>query len=154
MLTKPITCQRVKTICFSTCLDQTPHMLGRTQNISQRVLNKQNISQQRHKMHLNICWPNPSHASGAQNASQHKTKPITCLRRHHMLLPSIQYSYVDKTQPMPAKTKCTSTRYEQTNHMQARSQKVSQHVLSKTIPCQRGQKMLLNMCPQNSSHAS
>ena len=32
--------------------------------------------------------------------------------------------------------------------MQGRSENVSQHVLSKPIPCQRGHKMYLNLCGQ------
>ena len=111
----------------------TPPMPARTYNTSQLVVTKpppmpartQDAShvltlviqcQQGHKMFLSLCWPNLSHAS--------------------------EY------------TKCISRREWQTHPMPARTHIVSQHVLTKTIPCQRGQKNHRNMCWANPSHSS
>ena len=46
-----------------TCVAQTPPMPARTQNASQHVLTKPLQCQRGHKMHLNMCWPNTSHAN-------------------------------------------------------------------------------------------
>ena len=77
------------------------------------------------------------------NASQHVlTKPIPCQGGHkmylNMRLPNPYYASED--------TKFISTYVDQTHPMPARTQNVSQHVLSKPFPWQRWQKMHLNMC--------
>jgi hypothetical protein len=50
-------------------------------------------------------------------------------------------------------TKCISIWVDQTLHMPAKTWNLSQLVLTKRIPCQRGLKMYLNMCQPNPSHA-
>jgi hypothetical protein len=58
---KLISCQRgYKKI--STYVDQTHHTPGSTLNVYQLVLSKLNPRQREYKMHLNVCWPIPSHA--------------------------------------------------------------------------------------------
>jgi hypothetical protein len=57
----PHACEETK--CISTCVDQTPPMQARTQNISQLVLNKPIPCQRGHKMYHILSWLNPSHAS-------------------------------------------------------------------------------------------
>ena len=106
------------TKCTSTCVDRTHSMLARTQNASQQVLTKPHICQREHKInlnscpmtvrtqkYLNICLPNPVHASEdtstistcvdeshpmparPQNVSQLVlTKPISCQRGHKLKL--------------------------------------------------------------------
>jgi hypothetical protein len=100
---------------ISTCVDETPPIPARTPNASQLVLIKTLPCQWGLKMYLNICWPNPSHASEDR--------------------------------------KCNSTCVEQTPTMAARTQSVSQHVLTKSLP-QNGHKMHLNLCWPNTTHAS
>ena len=84
VLTKPVPCLQGREIylnmcwqnpshsseetkCISRCDVQTPPSLGMTQNPSQHVLTKQNPCQRGRIMHLNMCWPNPSHAARTQN---------------------------------------------------------------------------------------
>ena len=116
-------------MCFNflvllTCVDQTDNLATSKQNAFQHVLTKRLICQRGHKIRV--------HASEEQIAFQQSlTKHIRCQRSHQMLLiiclliphlpPFSQYSYFDETHPMPAKIKCTSTRYEKTHHMPART---------------------------------
>ena len=51
------------TKCISTYVDYTRPMQTRTQIDSQLVLTKPIPCQLGHKIYLNLCWPNPSHAS-------------------------------------------------------------------------------------------
>ena len=90
---------------ISSCVDQTRPMFARELNVSQHVLPKPILSQRGHKMYLNICWPNPTHARGnrkcistcvdltylmsarTQNLSQLElTKPLPCQWEHKMYL--------------------------------------------------------------------
>ena len=133
VLKKSIPCQRGHKICLnlcgpnlslawedteyiSTCVDQTNLTTARTQNVSQVVLTKHHSCQPGPKMHLNLCWPDASHAS--------------------------------------EDPKCISTCVDQTPPMTARTQNASQHVLTKRLPCQRGNKTYLNMCWPNLSNDS
>ena len=84
-------------------------------------------------MLLNMCWPNPTHAS------KHTKCIWTC------------FDYINDANE---DTKCIWTCIEQTNSISARTQNVSQHVLTKQIPCQRGRKMNLNMSWSNPSHTN
>ena len=128
--------------CISTYVDQTPPMPGRTQdasqlvdqthpmpartqNVCQPVLIKPILCKGINKIHLNICWPNPSCASMI----------IKCI-----------LTLVEE--------KCISTCVDQTHPMPSRTQNASQLVPSKSNPCQRLHKMHLNMCWPNPSHAS
>jgi hypothetical protein len=69
--------------CTSTCVGQTPPMPAGIQNATQYVLTKPIPCQRGHKIHLNLCWPNPSHASN-------ESKCITIC--------------VDQTHPLPSRT--------------------------------------------------
>ena len=51
------------TKCILTCVDQILPMPARTENISQHVFKKSVQWNRWHKMHFNMCWPKPSHAS-------------------------------------------------------------------------------------------
>ena len=48
--------------CIARCVEQTHRMPGRTQNISQLELIKPLSCKLGQKMHLNLSWPNLSHA--------------------------------------------------------------------------------------------
>ena len=82
---------------------ETILMPARTQNASKHVLTKPIPCQREHKINLNMCWPNSSHASEApnyistcgdqtllmpariQNPCQHEfTKPLPCPRGNKM----------------------------------------------------------------------
>ena len=90
------------TKCPSTCGDETCNKPARIQIKSLFEVTNTVPCQQEHKMHLNLCWPNLSHASEdistcfdqtplmaatRQNIPQLVlTKPRTCQRGHHMHL--------------------------------------------------------------------
>jgi hypothetical protein len=52
--------QHGHTIFISTCVDKTPPMTARTQHLSLLVLTEPLPRQWRHKLHLIMCWLNPS----------------------------------------------------------------------------------------------
>ena len=92
-----------------------------------------------------MCWPTPPMPARTQNASRHVlTKLIQCQRGQSQYLnmsrPNITHSSLD--------TKCISTCVDQTNPIPDRTEKASQHVLTKPIPCQLGHKIYLNLCWQ------
>jgi len=64
---------------ISTHVDQAPPISARTLNVPQLVLNKPKQCQREHKMHLNMCWPNPSHTSEDTRCI---SKLIQCQRGH------------------------------------------------------------------------
>ena len=78
------------------------------------------------------------------------TKLIPCQRVHKM--------YRRMSWPIPTHaseiTKSISTCFGQTHNMPVRAQNISQHVLTKRKPCQRGQTMHIKMRWPNLSHAS
>ena len=104
-----------------TCVDQYP-----------------NPRQREHKMHLNMCWPNPFMPARTLDPSLH-----VCQRDHKMFLnlcwlkPFYGMEYI----------KCISTCEDETHPMPARTQKLS-HVLTKPIWCQRVHKMHFKKCCQ------
>ena len=49
---------------------------------------------------------------------------------------------------------CISTCVDQNQAIPARTQNIPKHVLTKSIPCQRGHKMYRHMCWANTSHAT
>ena len=114
------------TKCISTCVNQTsPTSQHFPQHVClkihyQHVLTKRIRCQRAHIMHLKICWPNPINASKDT-------------KRNSTSKPNSYYVSWD--------TKCISTCGDQKCHMPARIQKVSQLVLTKTLPCLRGFKM-------------
>ena len=108
--------------------------------------------QRGHKMHINMFWPNPTHASDnincfstwvyqsspmparTQNSSQHVlTKPIPCHRGHKM---NLNWCWPNVTDVSEGK------------------RKLLQLVLTKTNPWKRGHKTYLNMSWPNTSPAS
>ena len=132
-----------------------------------------------HKMHLNWCWPNHSHAN-------EDTKYISsCVDQFHSSKDSKSISwwipsqarkdtkyistFVDHTQSMPTWTQnisqpvkikplfkrdltnCISTIFLPTP---LRTQNAFQHVLTNPLLCQRGHKMHHNMCSPKPYHAS
>jgi hypothetical protein len=62
VLTKPIACLRGQK-CISKCFDKPPPMTPGTQSASQHVLIKPLPCQRVHKIYLNLCGTNQSHAS-------------------------------------------------------------------------------------------
>ena len=136
-------------------------MPSRTQNISQIVLTKPIPCQQGHKMYLNLCWTNHPHVSENRkyiSTCVDQTYPMPaqhlcwtkCQWRHKMYLNLCWPNNSDASED----TKCNSTCVNQTPSIPARTQNVSQLVLTKHFPCQRGHKMHLNMCRPILSHAS
>ena len=125
-------CEETK--CTSKWVDQTHPMPAMTENVSQPMLTKSLPCLRGPKMLFNICWPNPSHHS-------ENTKYIST-----WVWPNFSHTIDDR--------KCISTCVDQTHPMPARTKNVSQHVFKKFLPCQRGHKMHLNMCWQNTSHDS
>ena len=111
------------TKCISTCVKNTPPIPARTQNASHYVLTKMIHCQQVHKMHVNTCWPNPTHAS-------ENTSILTC---------------VVQTPPMPASTQDASQQaLTKVIQMLVWTHNVSQIVLTKPNPFHRIHKMHLN----------
>ena len=121
------------------------------------------------KMYLNLCWSKPNHVSEEtkyfikcidqnphmteriQNIILHVlTKPLLCQRARKM---HINMGWLNSLHASDD-TKCISTCVDQTHTMPVRTQNVSQHLLTKPNPCQRGRKMKLNMCWPITTHAS
>ena len=102
-----------------------------------------------HKMHLYMCSPNPSHASK-------DTKYISTCADQTYLFESKDTKCICWTNASNARedTKCIQTCVVQSHLMSARTQNVSQHVLTELIPCQRGHKINFNMSWANPNHAS
>ena len=80
------------------------------------------------KKHLNIFWPNPSHASENTTSRASKTQNVS--------------TSVAQTHSMTAKKKCISTCVHKTHPIPVRKQHVSEQVLTKFSPCQRGKKSI------------
>jgi hypothetical protein len=59
----------------------------------------------------------------------------------------------DPTHLMPAKTQKYLNMIDQTYLMPVRTKNLSQHVLTKPLSCQRGDKIRLNMCSPNPTNA-
>ena len=116
-----------------------------------------------------MCWPKPSHASEdlesiltcvkqtdlmtarTHNVSQHVlTNLIICQRGHRMYLNMCWQSPSHASD----ETKCISTCVDQTPPISETIDNVSQYVLSKLLPCQRGHKTFLIMCWPTPSHIS
>jgi len=99
-------------------------MPASTQNASQYVLNRPLVYQQRHKMLLNMCW--------ARTNSENK--------KIHLIICWSNVSHATED------TKFISTCVYQTHPMPARTQYVTQLVLTYPILCQWGHKIYLNLC--------
>ena len=134
--------------CISKCVDKT--------HPCQRV----------HIMHHNMCWTDPSYTSKdtkclltcvereqtarIKNSFHHLLiKPLTCHRGHKI--------YLNMRLPNPSNasedTICNSTCVDLPHPMPVRTQNISQLVLTKIIPVQRGDIMHLSMCWQTSMPA-
>ena len=126
---------------ISTCVDQTPLMAATRQNIPQLVLTKPRTCQRCH-MHLNMCWPIPSYAIEDTKfipACVDQTKPSQRIFKMHLKIyyPNLTHAIQD--------TKYISNCVDQTYPMPARTQDVSQLVLTNPLPCQRGNTMYLKI---------
>ena len=101
---------------------------------SQHMLTTPFPCQWRHKIHLNMCWPNTSH-------QRKGTKLIS--------------TWVDQSQLMTARpTKCISTCVDQTPPNPARKQNVFQLEMFKHLPCQQEHEIYLNVCWPNTTNAT
>ena len=118
---------REDTKCISTCIDPTPPMSLRAQNVSLHVLSKPIPCLRGHKIYLNLCWPNPF-----------------ILQRKHRKHLNLCWTYLSHAS---VDTKCI-TFDDHTNPIQ----NASQYVLTKRIPRERENKIYLKMCWQNPSH--
>ena len=67
---------------ISTCVEQTALRPTRIQNISQLVLIKLFPCLGGHKIYLNMCWPNPYHAS--EDTPYELTKAFPCQLGHNL----------------------------------------------------------------------
>ena len=111
-----------------------------TQNAAHKVLTKPIPYHRRHKMHLNMWWPNLNHAieflswQNPSNASQDKNATQHVLNKHILA----HKMHVNLCWPNPSNasedTICISTRVNQT------------HSMTNAIQCQREHKMYFNMC--------
>ena len=113
------------TIYISTYVDHTHSMQARKQYVSQLVLNKLLLTLRIDKIYLTLCCPNTSRSSK-------DTKHIsTCTDQN---LPCQQWDemYLNMLRPYLSHA--------------SNAKNVSQHVMTKPIPCQRGYKMHLYMC--------
>ena len=107
--------------------------------------------QRGHKMYLNMCWPKPSLTRENRKCIStcvEKTPPMAAGEKinHNLCWPNPSHACEYQ--------KCIPTSDVQTHLMPVRTEKLSQNVLSKQIPCQRGHKIYLNMCRPNPSNAS
>jgi hypothetical protein len=116
---------------ITTFVDKTPLMPARTQNVCHLVLTMsartENVSQ------LELTKPNPHMPTITKNKAQH------VLAKHYHASTG---------------TKSIATCGDQTHSIQERSEKVSQHALTKLMPCHRAQKMHINMCWPDPTHIS
>ena len=119
---------------YISCVEQTRPMSTRTQNAYQLMLTTTIPCQRGHKMFLNLCWPNVS---------------LACFDRKCIL------TCVDQiTQKKRAHIKYILTCVNQTHIMPAKTQNLSQFVLTKPLPFQHGNNMYLNFSCPNASLAS
>ena len=143
--------------CTSTCVYQTHSKPARikqylnlccsnlsgpanTQNVSHLVLIEPLTCQRRHKMHLNMCWPNPSHDSEEKeyiSTCDYQTVPMTASTQNECEYTNWICTYVDQTNPMSVRTK-----------------NASQKLFIKPLTCQRRHKVHLNLLWRNRSHAT
>jgi len=129
-----------RTIFISTCYKRTNPMPSRTQNIYQPILSDtgeaQNVfhymvtQQILHKINLNKCWTHPFHVSKV------KVDLKMCWTIHSLASDKTQITCIDQTHPLPSRTEIRS-----------------QLLLTKPLSCKQGQKMHLNLCWLNPSHA-
>ena len=138
------------TKCISTCVDQT------------------NPLPRRRKMHLEMCWPNLSHASEDlkfKSTWVDHTFHIPSWIKHISTCFHYTIPMAARTRTNASDTKCimkhvmtnfasddtkfTSTCIDQNPHIPGRTQNISHNVLS----CQCGQKIHLNTSWPNTSHA-
>ena len=121
------------TKCISTCIYQNPsYNKEDTKWISTCVEQTPHMPMITQNYH-NMCWPNPRILARTEIPLQH-------------VWPNPSHTSEDTT--------CISTRGDLAPPMAARTQCVSQLVLTKHITCQREHKILLNMCWPSYSHAS
>ena len=119
-----------------------------TQNTSQHMLTKPLPWQRGHKMYINFCRPNLSHANDGTNCSS------LCVEQTHHTPNTSHLNMCWPNPYMPRRTQDASQFVDKTHPMPARIQNVCQLVLIKPILCQEILKMLLNMCWPNPSYAS
>ena len=122
-------------------------MPARSQITSQHVPTKLYLFQQGYKIISQNVLTNPART---HKVSQHVLiKSLPCLRVHKMQLkmcwPNLSYASKDKIH--------LDICWPNTS-MPARKENLSQHVLNKSLICQRGQKLNLNMCWTNPTNAN
>ena len=159
VLTKPIPCRSAHKMHHH-MRSPKPAMLSRTHNASQHVLTKILPYQRVHKLHLKMCLQKT-----IQCYQEHKThlNPYWTNPYHAFKGKICITNRDDQTHPMTARTqdvsqpvltKPISTCIDETHPMQARTQNASQHVLMKLIQCKRGHKIHLNVYRPSSYNAS
>ena len=153
VLPKPIECQRglnmyinkcwchasEDLICTSKCVDQTHPIPAKTQNVSQNMYrpNSSNASEiaecltchRRHKMFLNMCWPNTSHSR------EYRKWISTCVyQTPHITAKTQNASQHGLTLQFQREQKWISACVKQSPPLPARTQNVLQNVLMKPLP--------------------
>ena len=153
-VTKQIICQRGHKIYLKMCLPNPSHVGEHKKYLNLCWPNPS------HKMQLNMCWPNLSYVSKdkihldicspntsmparTKNSSQHVLNNSLICQRGHKLNLNMCWTNPANTNKG---TKCISPWFDKNPQMPARTQNSSQHVLNKTLKCQRGHKMYLNLC--------
>ena len=110
----------------------TPFMPSRSQNASQIMSSKNNPCQQEHKMHLNMCWPNPFQTSV-------DTKYITtCVEKTYPIpvrTQNLSLHVFTKPIPRPWANKMYLNLCWRNPPMPATTHNVSQLVLNKPLQC-------------------
>ena len=141
-----------ETKCISTCADQTPPMPAKKQNLSQYKfkINPFLANEDTNCISTYVDHIHPTKARTPNVSQLVFIKPISLQRGQKL------YFNMSWSNPSHASedTKCISTCIDKTPPMPARTQYLSQHVLAKPFPRQRGHNMHFNMCWPNASHVS
>ena len=133
------------------CIDLNHPMPARTQNASQHVLSIPLICLRWHKMNLNICWPNLSHA----NEDTKRMSP-SFDQAHPM---SARSQYVSKhslNKPLPchrARKMHINMCWQNPTHI-SENTKYYQQALTILLSCQRAMEMHINLCWPNPTDTS
>ena len=102
--------------------------------------------QREHKMHLKLCWPNPSHASGDTKCiSTCVTKRTSQQFGYKMYLNMRWPNHFQKSEHMMHHNMC---------YMPANTQTISKYMLTKPVSLKEIHKIHLNLCWPKTSHSS
>jgi hypothetical protein len=134
--------------CILTYVDQTQLLPERSQKVSEHALIKPLQCHQAHKMHINLCWPIPTHVSentkkpinlGGPNLT-HTSENIKCYSTFlatHLPYYGGHNMHLNMCHPNLGSTQNVSQLVlNETQSMQPNTKNASQYVMIKPIPCQ------------------